>query len=110
MPTKVRFEHDGGTYEFQRGFGGEGRWVCLAGKCIGVIGRHSPGIVVPLMHGHDLSNLAVESGIAKREDLARFIAKPEPEPKQKRERTGRKTTRRKDGVISGISLANLLGG
>jgi hypothetical protein len=109
--STVRFAHDGGTYEFQRGTRGEGRWVCISGRCVGIIGQHSAGIMVPLMHEHELSTLAVAAGVATREDLARFLPKPEPEPKVKRQRSSKPKPRRSTGgVVGGISLAGLLGG
>ena len=67
----VRFTYDGGTYEFQR-LRGEGRWVCVNGRCLGVIGNESAGHIVPFMHEKEISDAAIEAKVTTRMELRRF--------------------------------------
>jgi hypothetical protein len=75
-------EMEGSLYAFERGFKGEGTWICKRGRCKGLIGFANVNTVVPVMVGNELTTLAKEQGVAERFNFAKMPPKPEkPEPR-----------------------------
>jgi hypothetical protein len=89
---KVELRHDSCLYGFDRNrFSGVGGWQVISGSCPELIGYHNDGVVVPILYGNILSDIAQEKGIFERYNFARNPPSPVKEvhvkgPKNPRER------------------------
>jgi hypothetical protein len=91
-------EIDGTLYAFERGFRGEGLWVCRRGKCKGLIGHSNAGAIVPIIVSSELTTLAKEKGIAETFNFAR---NPPPPPKPEPRKRGEKKSASKTPSLKG---------
>jgi len=94
--TQVRIKHKNGIFSFSRDPSGRGYWYCVEGKVPGSLGSSNYGVIVPVIFGNELTNLAISSGIATYKDLAGQVKK---EKKPKTVRAG--SSKKKESKLKG---------
>lgn len=99
--------YNGTVYGFTRDHLGNGFWYCVKGKVPGVLGKGSPGMMVPSMLSTELSKEAVRQGLAGFKDLSRQMRK-EKKTKEKVVRVAStKSTKKKTDMLSSFNPFSL---
>ncbi len=101
----VMINHEGATYSFSRGFGGEGGWLCVSGQSKGSLGSTPCYTYVHLNLSHELTRAAVEKNLGDHKFFSRYIKKSNDKPiRVTRPRKVRKST----GLFGmGLSLSSI---
>jgi hypothetical protein len=101
----VTIEYNNALYSFSRDLYGVGGWVCVKGRCQGMIGFLTSQVYVHAELNTELTKAAVAAGLGSSKDFSKTIKQEKAEPIRRITRAKRR--KRTGGVIGGISLASL---